>query len=87
MAPGQQTATASVMTEAAVIAGDAARDADDIDPAIATDTAAAMAMAAGATEAMGATEATAGHSARGADKHPSQHNNKGRNFRRLFGVL
>ncbi|CAM9238970.1 unnamed protein product [Ascophyllum nodosum] len=59
MAPGQQTATASVMTEAAVIAGDAARDADGIDPATATATAAATAMAAGATEATG------GHSARG----------------------
>ena len=62
MAPGQQTATASVMTEAAVIAGDAARDADGIDPATATATAAATAMAAGATEATG------GHSARGEDK-------------------
>ena len=81
MVPGQQTAKASVMTEAAVVAGDAARDTDDIDPATATATAAATAMTAGATEATG------GHSARGADKHPSQHNKKGRNFRRLSGVL
>ena len=78
MAPGQHLATASVMTEAAVVAGDAARDADDIDPATATGTAAATAMAAGATEATG------GHSARGEDKHPSQHSKKGRNFFEAF---